>query len=104
MSNKVETPFHHILTAFVIHMVLLSKLCFYSIAKTYIYIYYMQKGISCTGNKKAIQLEVSLLHNHKLLLCGIKCLAVNQKSKSKTQIACRNIFELIDASAISTCV
>lgn len=62
----------------------------------------MQKGISCTGNKKAIQLEVSLLHNHKLLLCGIKCLAVNQKSKSKTQIACRNIFELIDASAISS--
>lgn len=37
----------------------------------------MQKGISCTGNKKAIQLEVSLLHNHKLLLSGIKCLAVN---------------------------
>ena len=61
----------------------------------------MQKGISYTGNKKAIQLEVSLLHNHKLL-CGIKCLAVNQKSKSKTQIACRNIFELIDACAISS--
>ena len=38
MSNKVEPPFHHILTAFIIHMVLLSKLCFYSITKTYIYI------------------------------------------------------------------
>ena len=62
----------------------------------------MQQGISCTGNKKAIQFEGSVLHNHKLLLSGIKCLAVNQKSKFKTQIACRKVFELIDASAISS--
>ena len=69
MSNKVETPFHH------------SISCFYSIAKTYIYIYIyiyrMREEISCRGDKEAIQLEGSLLHNHKQLLPGIKCLAVN---------------------------
>ena len=81
MTNKVEPPFLHILTAFIIHMVLLAKLCFYSITKTYIY--RMREGISCTDDKEAIQLEGSLLHNHKLLLSGIKCLAVNQKSKER---------------------
>ena len=62
----------------------------------------MREEISCTGDKEAIHLEGSLLHNHKLLLSGIKCLAVNQKFKSKTHSACRKVFELIDASAISS--
>ena len=46
------------------------------------------------------QIKGSLLRKHKLLISGVKRLAINQKSKSKNPINCTKLLKFIDVVVI----